>query len=345
MDQWSSGLVERNAPTLVLRAFSILIIAAGVWLAPAHSWAQTRAYQMTLLGSVDAHIVPRPAVINYNVGVDVPTFSLGRERQPMKGPLIVWLSPSNDLTPLALVDWSRVIAVYVDEPYYGPLKQAGYPYCLAGSGAQIVQGITNTLQLMAGAVRSRAPKARFWVNYNFNEVEWMRDDGCPFNHTFIDVVSVDRYDRAFNSLIHLPGVRSYYDYFSTHRPVPNQQLALVPGTHTSSEQNDGTGAGRLPQYFAYAQDQNQACNLPLGPIGVTGFYDGCPVWIVAGFVGGAGMYTDTDGFTLYPIEHPNAQQIRAAWEQTLAIPRSPPSPDLTRFNRQWTPAALKVLLN
>src|SRR4051812_36692624 len=35
----------------------------------------------------------------------------------------------------------------------------------------------------------------------------------------------------------------------------------------------------LQGYFNYADYMNQNCNLPLGERGVTGVFDGCPVWI------------------------------------------------------------------
>jgi hypothetical protein len=340
-----------SSPARTLRTLATLIVTALSWLIASNSWAQaTRPYQMTILGSVDAHVDPRPSIISYNAGVDIPAFYFGRESAPLSGPMIVWLAPTHDVSIYDRLDWSRVVAVYVDEPYYHAVANSygvnGNSPCIEeqpgelNPRTQVIWDMTSTLTSMAEAVRVRAPKARFWVNYTSHEVDWMVTGGCTLNHAFIDVVSVDIYANPFYN-----DVKSYNDKLFTNRPVPHQQLALIPGTHVSSQQSEAQAIAALPQYFQYADSANQNCTLPLGPVGTTGFYDGCKVWIVAGWTGGAIEYHEGPNYVAYPIEHPASQQVRAIWEEYFAKPRNPPAPDLSGFNRHWVPPVLKILLD
>jgi len=70
---------------------------------------------------------------------------------------------------------------------------------------------------------------------------------------------------------------------------PDQQIALVPGVFSAPVNQYGL----LQDYFDYADQWNEVCDLPLGSRGVTGLYDGCRIWIVAGWL--ADNYTDPKG--------------------------------------------------
>lgn len=66
------------------------------------------------------------------------------------------------------------------------------------------------------------------------QLDWVRGAQCAdpalspvnVNRAYIDVISVDIYRATFASM-----VRPYYDWLDTHRAKPDQQMALIPGTH------------------------------------------------------------------------------------------------------------------
>jgi hypothetical protein len=180
------------------------------------------------------------------------------------------------------------------------------------------QGWTNRLRPLA--------KARFWVNFNTGTVDWMRDANCAieglvFNNTYIDVVSIDDYGQTFAT-----DVLPYYETLMAQSPKPDQQLALVPGIFSSP-------GNQLPflqgnsGYFAQANLMNQTCNLPLGPRGVTGFADGCPVWIVLGW-----RATNDSGFV--GMLDPASAPIKSYWEAELGVALAP------ALAKQLTPAQI-----
>ena len=191
------------------------------------------------------------------------------------------------------------------------------------------------LAAAANALESVAPRARFWVNFNSSEVQWMKNGQCPLNQPYIDVISLDDYYQPFS-----PELENYYNWIIQHRATPQQQIALIPGTFYGDGINDPTvQAGYLPGYFAYANDKNQSCNLPLGPRGVTGSFDGCLVWMVLGFAAD----TFTNGDTTYVgVLDPRAVPISTVWRGQVALPiRSglayEPAPQqiVSTLIRQW----------
>jgi hypothetical protein len=114
----------------------------------------------------------------------------------------------------------------------------------------------------------------------------------------------------------VPDVQQYYDFLVANPAKPDQQLALVPGVFSSPVHQGPLLAG----YFGYADNMNQNCNLPLGSRGVTGFFDGCPVWVVLGWL----PYNYQDGNTLYVgMLDPRSASIAAAWEGELELPLRP----------------------
>jgi hypothetical protein len=87
-------------------------------------------------------------------------------------------------------------------------------------------------------------------------------------------------------------------------------------------------ASVLTEFFAYAQQENQSCSLSLNPrLGVardgrTGWADGCPVWMVAGWT----------SFTWSYYRTPIMSAIESAWhtEHTIGYAPTNTSPDPTR---------------
>ena len=130
---------------------------------------------------------------------------------------------------------------------------------------------------------------------------------------YIDVISVDHYHADFD-----PGVKGYYDWFTQNRATPQQQLALVPATaYQSGHESAGDVANRLQGYFDYANYANQSCALDLGGRGITGNFDGCPIWIVAGWLAGnsaSGYVGELDA---------SAAPIAASWSAQLQLPLRP----------------------
>ena len=221
-------------------------------------------------------------------------------------------------------DWSRIVAVYIDEPYGGmdPILKLpdNSPACTAVVNADIAP-IDASLSQRATELKSLHPKVRFWVNFTQVEANWMAVCEAPqvFNRAYIDVISADWYYVNFSS------VQPFYTVVSspTVRPKPDQQLALVPGTFhrtgNDSPLNAVQSASLLQGYFDYANNANQSCNLPLGSRGITGIFDGCPVWIVMGWLAN----TVTDGQTYFGELDPTSAPIAAAWRAEVALPLRP----------------------
>jgi hypothetical protein len=74
---------------------------------------------------------------------------------------------------------------------------------------------------------------------------------------------------------------------------PGQQLAMIPAVYSGPVDQ----LSHLQPFVDSANrtNQRQGCTLPLGTAGVTGFFDGCPVWIVVGWLAN----DDTEGKTTY----------------------------------------------
>jgi len=168
-----------------------------------------------------------------------------------------------------------------------------------------------------------APRTtRFWVNFSRPEILWMREGNCPFrlNDWYMDVVSLDWYEVPF-----IGAVKPHYDWLFANRPTAYQQLALIPGTfrvHGRKVVNSATAASWVQQYFDYAAQMNASCTLPLGRIGVTGNFDGCPVWLVAGFWGDDNAHSDRgDGTHWVSLRDSTSSEIRQVWAKQLRIPR------------------------
>lgn len=298
--------------------------AAALWLAAfsADTPAQSapRPFQMSILSSTDNV---------YNAGVDLPTFSrnvfYNYQSQP-KGSSIAWLPPDRNLDRHN-INWKHIVAVYVDEPYSTYLDRRSS--CDDPAIRQTVIDLMAELQAMAAALRTKAPRARFWVNFSKNDVNLMKDPGanCALNQPYIDVISLDWYGRNF-----FYDILNLYEYLYHNRATPYQQLALVPGTFTGPENHTGDNAREwLQSHFDYATLMNSVCNLPHGPTGKTGYYDGCPVWMVAGWMGGVIPYEEKSGNKssfYYPIDHPSSIKVFETWQEQFAMPptRQPVNP-------------------
>ena len=190
------------------------------------------------------------------------------------------------------VDWSRILAIVIDEPYVTSLDEAGftdedYRASRPCSGTPLNEqrrvNVDDTRGMLMDAVNlvhEIAPRTRVWVNFHEYEVNWMRDDcATPLDLNFpaIDVVSLDKY------LVDFSDIDDAYDWFVSE--WPQQQLALVPATaYRNSDDSPQAVADRLQGYFAYAESMNAQCDMGLGRVGRTGNYDGCRVWIVAGWL-------------------------------------------------------------
>ncbi|HWZ63575.1 MAG TPA: hypothetical protein VNX02_11170 [Steroidobacteraceae bacterium] len=259
------------------------------------------------------------------------------------------------------IDWAQVVAVEVDEPYGPPYSSVDSDFyddtgqCITPPSSAI-ETIDAQLSATAAALKSVNPKIRFWVNFDATEGAWFAACGNPqfFNRSYIDVISFDCYSTPFFST---SSTSSYscssavfstssassatynlsesYNVLAANRATPHQQLALIPGVFYGS-----TGYNQLPYlqgYFQYANQVNQTCNLPLGPQGVSGIYDGCPVWVVMGFL--TGDITANGVTSTYGVLDGSAgsQPILAAWQAEVAL--RPVTP-----NAKVIPAVLKLLL-
>jgi len=309
----SSGLL----PALV--AAVVFFTGSG----PAYAQSNTRSFQMALWTD--------PTL---DADTDIRTFFFGHESQPAQGPTV--LIGYNTAYDYALgnvggitIDWSRVVAVEVDEPYSSldsVLRNSdGSVACQPSALSGDIAPIDAALKQRAMELQALAPKARFWVNFTRGEALWMQECVNPlaFNRTYIDVVSADWTDDGNNNDI--ATAQPFYSVVAANRPSsrPDQQLALLPGVyHAPVDQ-----LTHLQGFFDYANQTNTdpntgqlSCNLPLGPRGVTGIFDGCPMWIVVGWFSG----NITVGNTTYVgMLDPASALIKQAWETERAIPLAP----------------------
>jgi hypothetical protein len=254
----------------------------------------------------------------YNAGVDIPIFTRNEfsnyQAQP-EGSSIAWVGIDRNLDKHN-INWRRIVAVYVDEPYGKMLENKNSCDPIDPNDPDTIGPMMAELEAMAAALRIKAPRARFWVNFTPHEVKLMRDPraNCPLNQPYIDVISLDWYGRNF-----FPDLLDLYQYLYQNRATPYQQLALVPGTFTGAENHTGDHARDwLRSHFEYARTINYICNLPLGPTGKTGYYDGCPVWMVAGWMGGVTPPPGASNY--YPIDNPASIKVFEAWQEQFAVP-------------------------
>jgi hypothetical protein len=311
--QHSQSIIRR---VLSFRFRTVIVAAIGIWLSTGGGIASaqsSRPYQMTV----------HPYTGATAANVDIPMFSKGvfaAQPQP-PGRSIAWLKVDANLDQWSDIDWSRIAAVYVDEPYTAIINGNRNQAC--DSPAIAVRG--QALEGMVAALRAKAPSARFWVNFNGADLDWSLQKGCQLNVWYIDVISIDLYYVDFT-----PALSDRYQYIYTHRPTDYQQLALVIPTFTQgttssgmSPQTAAQGVARVTQYLNYAATMNQTCHLPLGPTGSTQIYDGCPVWIVSGFL--SGSIPPADDTALLPIDHPSSLDVLNAWQSKFAVPRTDPT--------------------
>lgn len=80
---------------------------------------------------------------------------------------------------------------------------------------------------------------------------------------------------------------------------------------------------RLSEFRAYAASMNQRCDLPLGPTGTTGTYDACPVWMLAGFIGG--VTPPADATQVFPLDNPFSALVLSEWQNAVAVRRIDPA--------------------
>ena len=249
--------------------------------------------------------------------VDVPMFGEGNEQPPGRSIMRAntWLTS----TPFAVEgvprpDWSRVLAVVIDEPYTGSLpdgEDGEIPTnpCWDSNRQETVTAIRWNVMNAAATLHKIAPRTRVWVNFHQYEVDWMRDPICPqdLNDPVIDVVSLDSYDAFVSSL------RDEYDWFVSS--IPEQQIALVPGTFYEDDWSfiaKTLAKLRLKGYFDYANHLNRRCDVGLGRVGPTGSYDGCRLWIVAGW-----SATPQIGPYL-GLLHPKVAPLSEVWSSELS---------------------------
>ena len=262
---------------------------------------------------------------------DLPFFNEGQS-QPAGSSILwirTWWNPRNETNPdfarrltAYEYDWSRIAAALIDEPYWyntgatdpsNPCRNPADP-----RNGQISK-ITMQLADAAAVIRNISPSTRLWVNFSVPEMQWASDGDCPIpiNDWYIDVISLDAYWGTFKEL-----AEPHYNWLSQNRATEYQQLALVPGTFFRDGVDDqALMASYLEQYFEYANASNGRCNLPLGRVGVTGYWDGCLVWLVAGWLASSPR---GGGQVWRGALDPLSWQISATWKAQLAYPKLDP---------------------
>lgn len=347
----------RITPRELSSGFVLALLTATFLIAPsskAVAQSSTRSFQMALWGAKDDGDHTDIKTFDETQEPSMPQYD-GKHRQPPGRSIRVnfnWKSPVDP----DQYDWSRIVAVMVDEPYnYLDLdgspntddadSSGAAPPCRSGSGAQntmdAVIARDQELAVIAAQIKAVAPAVRFWVNLTNRNLEWMTE--CYANNNgltiidkpYIDVISLDEYSVSFGSIYYA------YDWLIFNRAKPDQQIALVPGTfHTSGNPSEAVRASYLEDYFEYADYMNQSCDLPQADRGYTGSFDRCPVWIVLGWL--AHDHTESPSVTYLGEQH--SALISAAWEVERALPLRPGLVrQLTRA--QLLPTLLRPLLN
>lgn len=291
-----------SGPVLSLLAGFLFLAQSGL----TEAQSESRSFQMALY--VD---FSDPGITKTDT--DIAMFGEGQPQPPGRSIMKFKSWPTGPTLSIYGYDWSRIIAVVVDEPYtylFNNDEDFHNP-----CGTSRLSQFTQTAQLLnagAAALKSVAPWARFWVIFTPAEVAWMQADQCPetrFNQPYIDVISFDQYYDFFD-----PSVKPAYVWLADHPATPQQQLALIPGTFYRPGKDDpARQAAILQGYFDYAESENQSCNLPLGPREVTGTYDGCRVWMVLGWA------ADNLGTTYVGEQDPSlATTVGAVWRAEVA---------------------------
>jgi len=303
--------------------FVSLLMAPGD---PAH--AQTRAFQMSLWAEHDT--AP-------GVDTDVPVFYDGYT-QPAGSSIVIRFDLNKPFTA-GEYEWPRIAAVLIDEPYndFNSLPTT----CWSQAQVDAVNARAEVLAQRAAELKSVAPMTRFWVNLARPQMNWMRSPQCAnqalapvnVNRAYIDVISVDIYRVDFVSV-----VKPYYVWLEAHRAKPDQQMALIPATHHRSGDTAAIRMGiavTLYDYFDYADEANESCDLPFGSRGLTGSFDGCRVWMILGWL--AQNHSEA-GIGYIGARDPAAGQIATVWQSRRALALRP---DLAR---QVTPGQLVPVL-
>lgn len=291
--------------------FLVLLTALPLIAASGQAYAQTRSFQMSLWAESDE--AP-------GVDTDIPAFYDG-QAQPAGRSILIRFDMNKQFSVTEYA-WWRIDAVLFDEPYNDFNGLQGP--CWSQTAVANVNARVQLLAQRAAELKAVAPLTRFWVNLAKPQLDWVMGRTCSLqelapvdvNQPYIDVISVDIYRAWFN-----PDVKRYYDWLETHRAKPDQQLALIPGTHYEvGEDIPALQALILQEYFDFANEANQNCDLPLGSRGVTGSFDGCRVWIVLGWL--AQNYT-VNGTTYKGVRDPSSWQIADVWQSQLALPVRP----------------------
>lgn len=291
-------------------------------------------------GKADAQYNPRvfqtaffenpAAFATFPTGADVDIRSFEGSVQPVGFSIYQSLGPMSTLPPPCAVppvpnttcyDWSRIVAVEIDEPYVHIDGELDETNCTPTAPDSNIEAIDTALSKLASKLKTMNPKARFWVNFTPHEAEWMQFCAMPqvLNRAYMDVISVDWYDSYL-----IDDLASFYSTVIVTPASPHQQIAFVPGVFSAPSDQ----SGYWQSYFDYANYANQTCNLPLGSQGVTGIFDGCQVWLVMGWL--TGDFTDPTNGTAYKgilDGSQGSQTDRAKWQSVVA---DTPGPVLLR---------------
>lgn len=287
------------------------LMAAWIFIAPSgQAVAQTRSFQMAMWANSDG---------SAGEDTDIQVFydTVG---QPDGRSILIWRDINKPIYASEYT-WSRIVAVLFDEPY----NDFNGVSCWSTPTVAAVNARAQVLADRAAELKSVAPYTRFWVNLARPQTSWFalgpcRDEGSTapldVNRPYIDVISVDIYHEPFNT-----GIRAVYDLWALLPARPDQQVALIPGTfYRLGKDNPARQASYLQDYFDYANNANQNCNLPYGERGVTGNFDGCRVWMVMGWL--AENYSEGGTFFV-GMRDPSAAPIAVAWRAQRALPLHP----------------------
>ncbi len=239
-------------------------------------------------------------------------------------------------------DWSRIVAVVVDEPYW--IEGDRSPPCWLRNNdsreARILQ-TARYLENAAAAVKNVSnSKTLFWVNFGEPEITWMMYDvgyfpyihlplisierqrlcgGIHLNRDYIDIISMDKYDASFYS-----GVKIYYDFLLSTRSKATQKIALVPGMFYSTDANlqepmsPTTSATWQNEYFMYADGLNSQCNFDAVKAAISGAQNPCPVWAVVGWEAESGPKYNAGLHRTFMFAD-SAKPILDEWKRHLGV--------------------------
>lgn len=137
-------------------------------------------------------------------------------------------------------DYTRIIAMIIDEPYWNASNQTSSP-CNNQLIQQAEINLANSIQIL----KSYNPNILIWVNFSKPEMDWQISYNCGLNFIIpgIDILSMDQYETSIPI--------QYYDWLLNNR-FPGQRIAMIQGLFSTEDFDAYIAANDMWGYYSYA---------------------------------------------------------------------------------------------